>query len=289
MSKVSYFLRQLFRPNSGLPSVNMCYSAESTGIDRERWNSLSGKSFWITGGGTGFGQSIALCLASAGSRVFVSGRRGQKLQETVDTLVRSGLPGSVCIPVIMDLSNPADIENACTVVSRSCPDGLDGLINCAALPERAGPTPLSSATVTYWDSMMAVNLRAPWLVSRSMAAIMAKTGMIRILNMTSTAGWAGTAGVGLYNITKAALNNLTMSLAEELALIYEEAHVQVNAVDPGQARTEMNQGSSENPDSILPLVIKLLTYPNNGPNGKFFHKDGRFLDFGFSTPFEKEL
>lgn len=265
------------------------YSAEALAVDPQRWDGLAGKNFWITGGGTGFGQSMALCLAAAGARVFISGRRAEKLEETVALLRSPGLPEPACLPVPVDLRDPADIERACAFVAERCGDGLYGLINNAALPGRCGPTPLLTAGSHDWDEMFAVNLRAPWLLSRTMAPVMARTGRVRILNITSTAGWAGTAGVGIYNITKAALNSLTMSLAEELKAGFPEADVQVNAIDPGQARTEMNQGSEESPDSILPVAVKLLSSADNGPNGRFFHKDGRHLDFGFSTPFDKEL
>lgn len=268
---------------------NMKYSAEGIGIDQQRWDALSGRSFWITGGGTGFGQAIALCLVAAGSRVFISGRRRGKLEETVSLLTSPTPTEPACVPIVVDLRSPAEIEKACKQVSEFCPDGLDGLINNAALPDKAGRDPLLSAQPSYWDEMFAVNLRAPWLLSRNMAPVMAATGKIRIINITSTAGWAGTAGVGIYNITKAALNSLTMSLAEELALIFQGVDIQVNAIDPGQARTEMNQASAESPDSILTLVLKLLSCPDGGPNGRFFHKDGRHLSFGFSTPFDKEL
>lgn len=265
------------------------YSAEALGVKPQQWDSLANKSFWVTGGGTGFGQSMALCLATAGAQVFISGRRVEKLEETVALLRSPGLPEPACLPVVVDLRNPANIEKACAFVAERCNGRLDGLINNAALPGSHGPAPLLTAGSDNWDEMFAVNLRAPWLLSRTMAPVMAQTGRIRILNITSTAGWAGTAGFGIYNISKAALNSLTMSLAEELQVAFPGADVQVNALDPGQACTEMNHGSTESPDSILPAAIKLLSQPGNGPNGKFFHKDGRRLDFAFSRAYDKEL
>lgn len=232
---------------------------------------------------------MALCLAAAGSRVFISGRRPEMLAATIDLMMLPGDPKPDCEPIPLDLNDPSEIAKACRRVSDLCLHGLDGLINNAAQPEQVASRPLLSAGIPYWDERFAVNLRAPWLLSRTMAPIMAATGRIRIINMTSTAGWAGTAGFGIYNVTKAALNSLTLSLAEELAAAFEGVDVQINAVDPGQAHTEMNQGSWESPDSILPLILKLLSSPSGGPNGKFFHKDGRSLSFGFSAPYDKEL
>src|SRR5215467_11840814 len=54
------------------------------GLSPWRWAELAGKSFWIIGAGTGFGQAIAMAIATAGARVFLSGRRVAKLGETID-------------------------------------------------------------------------------------------------------------------------------------------------------------------------------------------------------------
>lgn len=107
--------------------------------------------------------------------------------------------------------------------------------------------------------------------------------------MTSEAGWAFTPGVGPYNLSKAAVNNLGASLAAECAARYPEKDIQVNVLVPGEARTEMNQGSGESPYSVVSMTLVLLSHPAPGPNGCFFHRDGRHLAFAYAPPYRGTL
>jgi NAD(P)-dependent dehydrogenase (short-subunit alcohol dehydrogenase family) len=114
-------------------------------------------------------------------------------------------------------------------------------------------------------------------------------GEVRIVFITSEAGWAFTPGVGQYNISKAAINNLGASLAHECAARYPEADIQINILNPGEARTEMNQGSQRSPYTIVPMMLQLLSHPAGGPNGRFFHADGRHLSFTFAEAHDRPL
>ena len=65
--------------------------------------------------------------------------------------------------------------------------------------------------------------------------------------------------------------------------------VQINVLVPGEARTEMNQGSNRSPYTIAGMVLLLLSHSPGGPNGHFFHADGRHLAFGYSPPYDRSL
>ena len=93
----------------------------------------------------------------------------------------------------------------------------------------------------------------------------------------------------MYNISKAALNSLGYSMAREYATHYPDIDIQMNIISPGEARTEMNQGSSVSPYSIVSIILLLLSHPKGGPNGKYFHRDGRHLKFAYSEPYERSL
>lgn len=107
--------------------------------------------------------------------------------------------------------------------------------------------------------------------------------------LSSEAGWASTPGFGPYNISKAAVNTLGASLAAECAMRFPAKDVQINVLVPGEARTEMNQGSTESPYSVVSMVLTLLSHPPGGPNGCFFHRDGRHLAFAYSPQFPRKL
>jgi NAD(P)-dependent dehydrogenase (short-subunit alcohol dehydrogenase family) len=111
----------------------------------------------------------------------------------------------------------------------------------------------------------------------------------RVLFVTSEAGWASTPGFGPYNVSKAALNALAASVAAEYAERFPEADIQVNTLVPGEAKTEMNRRSRESPYAVVSMTLLLLSHPKGGPNGRFFHRDGRHLSFAYTTPYERKL
>ena len=63
----------------------------------------------------------------------------------------------------------------------------------------------------------------------------------------------------------------------------------MNALDPGEARTEMNRTSIVSPYAVVSMALILLSHPEGGPNGRFFSRDGRHLSFGYTEPYRKPL
>ena len=178
----------------------------------------------------------------------------------------------------------------CFVGRRGLCSSLYGLINNAALPSRPGSKyPLHDDQFEYWEKIMATNLTAPWFLTRTIFPHMATGGHVRVVFMSSEAAWASTPGFGMYNISKAALNSLGHSLAQELAAYTRNSDIQINTVVPGEARTEMNQGSNTSPYAVVSMLLLLLSHPDGGPNGRFFHRDGRHLQFGYSVPYSVPL
>jgi len=259
------------------------------GLTRERWRLVQGKSFWVTGAGTGYGRCLACGLAAAGAQVFLTGRRVKKLRETVEEIKSLKISIENCFIIPADISNLEDILKACEKVKALCKT-LNGLVNNAALPSRPGlSNPLQEDSLNYWERMMKVNVIAPWLLTRTIFPHMRKSGQVRVIFITSKAGWASTPGFGIYNISKAALNSLTHSMAQEYARSFPGEDIQMNALDPGEARTEMNQGSRISPYAVVSMALILLSHPQGGPTGRFFDRDGKHLSFGYTEPFDKPL
>ncbi|MBI5559854.1 MAG: SDR family oxidoreductase [Deltaproteobacteria bacterium] len=259
------------------------------GLTPERWKGLAGKSFWITGAGTGYGRSLTVALASAGARVFLTGRRVEKLKETLEEMRSLGISAGDCCMVPADITDVMEVTAACNEIGRLSAS-LNGLVNNAAIPARGELTgPLQDESVEYWERIMSTNLRAPWFLTREIFPHMRKAGGARVLFITSEAGWANTHGFGPYNVSKAGLNSLCASMAEEYAGSFPGLDVQMNALIPGEARTEMNRTSLESPYSIVSMALILLSHPEGGPNGKFFHRDGRSVEFCYSRPYERPL
>lgn len=259
------------------------------GLPSDRWERLRGNSFWVTGAGTGYGRCIAIALAAAESQVFLTGRRREKLEETRAEAAALGIDPAGCIAVPADITRPDEIRQAADVIAQHT-DRLFGLVNNAALPEpREDPWPLADLDTSRWNALIDTNVTGQWLTSKHALPLLASGSAFRIVFMTSEAGWADTPGFGPYNLSKAAVNNLGASLAAECAARYPDKDVQINVLVPGEARTEMNRGSSESPWSAVCLTLLLLSHPAGGPNGRFFHRDGRHLGFGYAKPFPRSL
>jgi NAD(P)-dependent dehydrogenase (short-subunit alcohol dehydrogenase family) len=118
---------------------------------------------------------------------------------------------------------------------------------------------------------------------------MLRGATVRVVFMSSGAGWAFTPGFGHYNVSKAALNSLAASLAEECGARYPDADMQINVLNPGEARTEMNEQSTRSPFAAAGMTLLLLSHPRGGANGCFFHADGRHLAFGAAAPYPCSL
>ncbi len=259
------------------------------GLTPERWDSLRGRSFWVTGAGTGYGRCLACALAAAGAQVFLTGRRVGKLQESIKEMRALKIPMENCVIIQADISNPEHVLEACEKVKNFCPT-LNGLVNNAAMPSHPGVSdPLQSEPLEYWNRMMQVNLTTPWLLTKTIFPHMLRSGHARVLFVSSGAGLSSTPGFGIYNISKAALNSLAHSMAAEYAHSFPEEDIQMNILVPGEARTEMNQASTVSPYTVVSMALILLSHPRGGPNGRYFHRDGRHLSFGDTQPYAKPL
>lgn len=240
---------------------------------------------WVTGAGTGFGQAIAVALAGAGARTIISGRRYEKLQETTVLAEGLGVPAGRITSWPMDVCDPA-AHDAAQVHLDSV--GVTALVHCAALPQRrvpGGPLLASDDLLTLLSS----NVAAAWRCLRSLVRAAAPRGLVRGVLLSSEAAWHFTPGFGPYNVSKAALNSLGGSMAEEVAAQYPGCDAQINVLNPGEARTEMNQGSTISPYTAVPMVMALIAQARGGPNGCFFHADGRNLAFASRLPWKEPL
>lgn len=259
------------------------------GLPQARWARLEGRSFWITGAGTGYGRCVSLALAAAGAQVFVSGRRIEKLVETLNEGTRLGIDVSRCLPVPVDITRESALLRAAETIRHHTPQ-LYGVVSSAALPQPSGgPYPLTDQSAAAWTDLLTTNVTGQWLTARTALPLMAQGAGFRMVFLSSEAGWASTPGFGPYNVSKSAVNALGASFAAECAVRFPRMDVQINVLVPGEARTEMNQGSTASPYAVVSMALALLSHPPGGPNGCFFHRDGRHLAFGYAQPFCRDL
>jgi len=257
------------------------------GLPPERWQALSGRTAWITGAGTGYGRCIAVALAAAGAQVILSSRRVEKLNESVEEMHSLGIPAGKSSVIPLDMTDSGSVEAAAAEVRRRFGSAHILVHSAAVSAGGLPPWPLTSMTPEQWNRIIAANVTGAWLICRTALPDMLAAGYCRAVLLTSEAGWAFTPGVGPYNASKSALNNLGASLAAECAARYAPADVQINVLIPGEARTEMNKGSTISPYTVVPMTLALLSHPPAGPNGRFFHRDGRHFPFAYAEAYER--
>jgi len=183
----------------------------------------------VTGAAGGLGSAIAVELASRGWSLVLTDRPGADLTSLMSGL-RSAHPSGVFEAVAADLEQPEQIAQLVRSAGR-----LDCLINNAAMPSSAR---LVDMTVSEWDRVLNVNLRAPMLLMQAVFSVFAKQGTGGSIVNVASRVWA-TGGPAAYVAAKAGLVGLTHAAAFE----YGGLGVRVNAVAPSAVETAFTAGS----------------------------------------------
>jgi NAD(P)-dependent dehydrogenase (short-subunit alcohol dehydrogenase family) len=198
---------------------------------------LKGKVAIVTGGGRGIGRAIATKLAGEGARVVATARTESEIREVAAEIDRKHGAGNAHA-VVADVSRESDCEKI-VADARKAFGAVDILINNAAI---YGPVqPVEKFSVRDWDAVMAVNLRAPMLLSQFVLPEMYNRKSGAILNISTVGAKAAFALSSAYTASKAGLIGLTRVLAAEAAA----KGVRVNAICPGPVtETRMSQDLS---------------------------------------------
>ncbi len=209
---------------------------------------LTGKVAIVTGGGRGIGRAIALGLAGAGATVVIAGRTAEQLNAVTKEIAALG---GQALPVVTDLTVSDQIERLVEETVKKF-DRIDILVNNAA---RSFLRSLLELREDGWDKVFDTNVKAAWLLSRSVARVMIEQKGGRIINITTVGAEKAELGMAAYGCSKAALKMLTRCMAREWAPF----GILVNAVGPGLTRTDFSKPIWSNPDiakhveSLLPM------------------------------------
>ena len=169
---------------------------------------LRGKIVLVTGSTTGIGEAIARALHGAGARVVIHGQSAEEAQAVVDTLEKMR-PGDA-FPVIAELESPEECERLIAATAAHY-GGLDILVNNAAVTTRSN---LETTDAAVLDRILAINTRAPLLLTRAALPHFRKGGGGRVLNIGSINGYCGEANLLAYSLSKGALMTLSRNLAD---------------------------------------------------------------------------
>ena len=181
---------------------------------------LTGKTALVTGASGGIGGAIARSLHAQGATVVLSGTRTEQL-ESLRSELRERTFVAPC-----NLAVAAEVDGLLAMAEAACGNTIDILVNNAAITR---DNLFLRMKDEQWDQVIAVNLTAPFKLSRAALRQMLKKQWGRIISITSVVGITGNPGQANYAAAKAALIGMTKSVAAEVA----GRNITVNCVAPG--------------------------------------------------------
>jgi NAD(P)-dependent dehydrogenase (short-subunit alcohol dehydrogenase family) len=217
---------------------------------------LSDKIALVTGASRGIGRACALALAKAGAHVVAVARTQGALEELDDEIRQATGRSATLVP--MDIADGDGLDQLGYAIHQRF-GRLDVLVHAAAI---LGPmTPVSHIEPKHWDRVVAVNLTATYRLIRTTEPLLRAAPKGRAIVLTTGRVARPRAFWGPYGATKAALENLVRTWADEL----EKTNIRIALVDPGAMRTKMRAEAmpGEDPDTlpdpmeIGPMVVEL--------------------------------
>jgi NAD(P)-dependent dehydrogenase (short-subunit alcohol dehydrogenase family) len=190
--------------------------------------SLVGKTVVVTGGGKGIGRGIATAMARCGAQVVVAGRDAAALDDTAGALRTLG---AAALAVPGDITRAEDRRQLVDAALDRF-GAIDGWINNAGSASPSDVGPLDAIDEGRWDRVVDLNLKAAFFAAQAAARAMTRGGAI--VNISSRSASYPNPGTGHYGAAKAALENLTRTMAAE----WGHRRIRVNAVAPGVVMTE---------------------------------------------------
>jgi NAD(P)-dependent dehydrogenase (short-subunit alcohol dehydrogenase family) len=225
---------------------------------------LHGRVALVTGTTRGIGRACALALGNAGAQVIAVGRTQGALESLDDDLRRQTGRGATLAP--LDLADGAAIDALGGAIFERH-RRLDILVHAAAM--MGGLRPVAHIPPALWDKIIAVNLTSVFRLIRSMEPLLRASDAGRAILMTAEAARRPQAFWGSYAASKAALEALARSWADEV----DVSPLRVMLVDPGpmatRLRSEAFPGESPSnltdPSAIGPMIVELCLSPDPGP------------------------
>jgi len=212
---------------------------------------LAGRVALVTGASRGIGRAIALRLAEAGAAVAVHYGNSAAAAEATVAAIRAA--GGTAHAVRADLAPQGDalaggqdaaIAGLFAAIDRLWPEGIDILVNNAGIGMMAA---LAETDAACFDRQFAINVRAPFFITRAATARLRDGG--RIVTLSSMVALAAYPSCIAYAMTKASMNSFTRSLAAELGA----RGITVNAVAPGATATDFIADLAQNGEVMAAL------------------------------------
>ncbi len=214
---------------------------------------LDGQVAVVTGGGRGIGEGIALGLAEAGADVVVAARRTNEIEAVAEKVRALGRRGLAITTDMME------IEQVQALAEQTFKDmgALTCWVSNAGGADDRVPRTFLEMPERQWDFQLNLNLKAVWTGAQAAGNIMKDNGGGTIVNISSQAANRASPNNGPYAVAKSGVNNLTQTLAVEMAPL----GIRVNSVSPGPIPTEVFMEFLKLKEEDIPALGKQLGVP----------------------------
>ena len=217
---------------------------------------LTGRNVMITGAGAGIGRALSLACAAAGAQLLLLSRSQQHLESTCDAITTAGGAPPVLIPGDLNRLDDAAAEQIGEAVQDQF-GALHGLVHSAAV--LGARVPLAFYGTADWQTVLQVNLTAPFLLTRALLPALQAAAAARVLFMSAAEGVRGSAYWGAYAASKFGIEGLAQVWREELEAT---TRIGIHVIDPGRRRTGLRAAAfrAEDPAAIPPADEDLDIY-----------------------------
>ena len=204
---------------------------------------LQGKTAIITGASGGIGASISENFIKNGAKVVLSGSNKEKLESFANKL-KTEYSNAEIFTISCNLGSPSEIANLIKSGTEALGGKLDILIANAGITKDGLILRMSEED---WDTVLDVNLKSTFLLSRDATKIMMKQRYGKIILISSVVGLTGNPGQVNYSASKAGMIGFAKSLAQEVA----SRNINVNCIAPGFIKSPMTDDLTEEQTKMI--------------------------------------
>lgn len=216
---------------------------------------LKGRVILVTGAGSGLGREAAIAYARHGATVALLGRNEKKLDAVYDEILAMNGPEPAMFPFDLEAADDSGFERLAGTISYHL-KRLDGILHSAA--SFFSLTPLNQHTLSQWNSLLKVNLTAPFALTRACLPMLEASPDASVIFTGESHGRRPAAYWGGYAVSKSALDALVTIFSQELERL---PNIRINTLIPGPVNSPLRRRThpGEVPES-LPQPADLLPW-----------------------------
>ena len=233
-------------------------------------DALLGRVIALTGASDGLGRALAVAAARAGAEVILMGRAVKRLEVVEREIQALGRHPATLAPLDLEKALAGDYDQIANAIEQRY-GRLDGLVHAAALPGALAP--IEHYDVPTWCRLLHVNLTAPFALTQVLLRALRAAPDGSVVFASCAQAVRPEPWCGAYAVSKAGLDALALTLAEELE---GQPALRVNLVDPGPMRTRLRRAAYPSadlsplppPEAVVAPFLWLLSGASRGCNGR---------------------